>query len=111
MMIINGKILLPMLQNLMKVIINLLFGTSIQEFKGLYTEGWKINKQSKLIEEAIFAYVPPENIRDRFNDSQIEAGITSLSPGWNQFSRLQYSYKDKYLISCFEKDDLQNSEK
>lgn len=83
--------------------LNLLFGTSIQEFKGLYTgrSGRGLINNRNSIEEAIFAYVPPENIRDRFNDSQIEAGnnkfITRLE---SIFSRLQYSYKDKYLLSA-----------
>ena len=83
--------------------LNVLLGTSIQEFKGLYTgrSGRGLINNRNSIEDAIFAYVPPENIRDRFNDSQIQAGnnkfITRLE---SIFSRLQYSYKDRYLLSA-----------
>ena len=62
------------------------------------------------IEDAIFAYVPPENIRERFNDTQIEAGNNRfISRLESIFSRLQYSYKDKYLLSAvLRRTDPQN---
>ena len=81
--------------------LNLLLGTSIQEFKGLFTgrSGRGLINNRNSIEDAIFAYVPPENIRERFNDTQIEAGNNRfISRLESIFSRLQYSYKDKYLL-------------
>ena len=83
--------------------LNLLLGTSIQEFKGLFTgrSGRGLINNRNSIEDAIFAYVPPENIRERFNDTQIEAGNNRfISRLESIFSRLQYSYKDKYLLSA-----------
>ena len=83
--------------------LNLLLGTSIQEFKGLFTgrSGRGLINNRNSIEDAIFAYVPPENIRERFNETQIEAGNNRfISRLESIFSRLQYSYKDKYLLSA-----------
>ena len=83
--------------------LNFLLGTSIQEFKGLFTgrSGRGLINNRNSIEDAIFAYVPPENIRERFNDTQIEAGNNRfISRLESIFSRLQYSYKDKYLLSA-----------
>ena len=83
--------------------LNFLLGTSIQEFKGLFTgrSGRGLINNRNSIEDAIFAYVPPENIRERFNETQIEAGNNRfISRLESIFSRLQYSYKDKYLLSA-----------
>lgn len=80
-----------------------LLGTSIQELKGLFTgrSGRGLINNRNSIEDAIFAYVPPENIRERFNSTQIEAGnnrfVTRLQ---SIFARLQYNYKEKYLLSA-----------
>ena len=82
--------------------INALLGTSIQEVKGLFTgrSGRGLINNRNSIEDAIFAYVPPENIRNRFNDTQIEAGNNRfISRLQSIFARFQYSYKDKYLFS------------
>ena len=83
--------------------LNVVLGTSIMEFKGRYTgrfgRGLINNRNS--IEDAIFAYIPPENIRSRFNEQQIIDGtdryITRL---FSIFSRVQYNFKGKYLLSA-----------
>ena len=83
--------------------INALLGTSIQEFKGLFTgrSGRGLINDRNSIEDAIFAYVPPENIRDRFNENQKKAGDDRfISRLESIFTRIQYSYKDKYLLSA-----------
>lgn len=83
--------------------LKVLLGTSIQEVKGLFTgrSGRGLINNRNSIEDAIFAYVPPENIRERFNSTQIEAGnnrfVTRLQ---SIFARLQYNYKEKYLLSA-----------
>ena len=83
--------------------INALLGTSIQEFKGLFTgrSGRGLINDRNSIEDAIFAFVPPENIRDRFNENQKKAGDDRfISRLESIFTRIQYSYKDKYLLSA-----------
>ena len=83
--------------------INALLGTSIQEFKGLFTgrSGRGLINDRNSIEDAVFAYVPPENIRDRFNENQKKAGEDRfISRLESIFTRIQYSYKDKYLLSA-----------
>ena len=83
--------------------LNVLLGTSIQEVKGLFTgrSGRGLINNRNSIEDAIFAYVPPENIRERFNENQIKAGDNRfISRLESIFARIQYSYKDKYLLSA-----------
>ena len=83
--------------------INALIGTSIQEFKGLFTgrSGRGLINNRNTIEEAIFAYVPPENIRKRFNEIQIADGENKfISRLESIFARIQYTYNDKYLLSA-----------
>lgn len=83
--------------------LNVLLGTSIQEVKGLFTgrSGRGLINNRNTIEDAIFAYVPPENIRERFNDNQIEAGDNRFMTRLQSiFTRLQYNYKEKYLFSA-----------
>tara|TARA_B100000767_G_C19778155_1_gene543999 strand:- start:2034 stop:5219 length:3186 start_codon:yes stop_codon:yes gene_type:complete len=83
--------------------LTVLLGTSILETRGLFTgrSGRGLINNRNTIEDALFAYVPPENIRSRFNDDQLEAGadrfITRLL---SVFSRIQYNYKGKYLLSA-----------
>ena len=80
-----------------------LLGTSIQEVNGLFTgrSGRGLINNRNTIEDAIFAYVPPENIRDRFNENQIEAGNNRFMTRLQSiFSRVQYNYKEKYLLSA-----------
>ena len=73
------------------------------EFKGRYTgrSGRGLINNRNSIEDAIFAYIPPENIRSRFNEQQIIDGadryITRL---FSIFSRVQYNFKGKYLLSA-----------
>ena len=83
--------------------LNVLLGTSIQEVKGLFTgrSGRGLINNRNSIEDAIFAYVPPENIRERFNENQIKAGDNRfISRLESIFARIQYSYKNKYLLSA-----------
>ena len=83
--------------------LNVLLGTSIQEVKGLFTgrSGRGLINNRNSIEDAIFAYVPPENIRERFNENQIKVGDNRfISRLESIFARIQYSYKDKYLLSA-----------
>ena len=83
--------------------LNVVLGTSIMEFKGRYTgrSGRGLINNRNSIEDAIFAYIPPENIRSRFNEQQIIDGadryITRL---FSIFSRVQYNFKGKYLLSA-----------
>ncbi|MDA8728929.1 TonB-dependent receptor [Flavicella sp.] len=83
--------------------LNVVLGTSIMEFKGRYTgrSGRNLINNRNTIEDAIFAYVPPENIRNRFNEQQLIDGadryITRL---FSIFSRVQYNFKGKYLLSA-----------
>ncbi len=83
--------------------LSVLLGTSIQEFKGLFTgmSGRGLINGRNSIEDAIFAYVPPENIRDRFNETQIKDGNNRFKTRLQSiFSRVQYNYKEKYLLSA-----------
>ena len=83
--------------------LNVLLGTSIQEVKGLFTgrSGRGLINNRNSIEDAIFAYVPPENIRERFNENQIKVGDNRfISRLESIFARIQYSFKDKYLLSA-----------
>jgi TonB-linked SusC/RagA family outer membrane protein len=83
--------------------LNVVLGTSIMEFKGRYTgrSGRNLINNRNTIEDAIFAYVPPENIRNRFNEQALIDGadryITRL---FSIFSRVQYNFKGKYLLSA-----------
>tara|TARA_B110000967_G_scaffold71314_1_gene73803 strand:+ start:2928 stop:6047 length:3120 start_codon:yes stop_codon:yes gene_type:complete len=83
--------------------LNVVLGTSIMEFKGRYTgrSGRGLINNRNTIEDAIFAYIPPENIRSRFNEQQLIDGadryITRL---FSVFSRVQYNFKGKYLLSA-----------
>ena len=80
-----------------------LLGVSIFESKGLFTgrSGRGLINNRNTIEDALFAYVPPENIRSRFNADQLEAGIDRfISRLFSVFSRAQYNYKGKYLLSA-----------
>ena len=88
--------------------VNIVLGTSILEFKGRYTgrTGRGLINGRNTIEEAIFAYVPPENIRPRFNEEQLTDGADRyISRLFSVFSRIQYNYKGKYLLSAVMRRD------
>lgn len=83
--------------------LNVVLGTSIIEFKGRYTgrSGRGLINGRNTIEDAIFAYVPPENIRPRFNEEQLKEGADRyINRLFSIFSRVQYNYKGKYLVSA-----------
>ena len=92
--------------------LNVLLGISWQEITGLFTgrSGRGLINGRNTIEDAIFAYVPPENIRERFNENQIQAGDNRfIGRLQSSFTRLQYNYNEKYLISAILRRDGSSS--
>jgi len=88
--------------------LTVLLGTSIIEARGLFSgrSGRGLINNRNTIKDALFAYVPPENIRPRFNEDQIEAGNNRfVSRLYSLFSRVQYNYKEKYLFSAVVRRD------